>query len=357
MNGNGSLGFGEQVGLSAATSVLGGIFSAIGDAQRFKNQKKLLEYQYQKNIEQWNRQNEYNSPSAQMDRLRSAGLNPNLVYGNGGATMASADSPQYEAPEAPMNFSEHLGQQLSSRPTQLATELAQIKLLSANRENVESETHINNIEGALKMLQFDRDKYYTSRYSEIFQKNLEKTVSEIVRNETDALVNKSTVEVNGATVRLKDSQVALNKQSERLLKQRTKLTSVQIADIIDSWRERDARINLMHQQGGLYGAQTGLTLENLKFAQDTHADRAGDIYYSKVLKRYDSLIKHETLPDVVNNSHFQSLSAKEQYRILVAYGMRKAKKEVNSTSITDWTGMATVLDQWLKDSMENLDNY
>lgn len=38
----------------------------------------------------WNMQNEYNSPAAQMLRLREAGLNPNLVYGNGGSVMQSA---------------------------------------------------------------------------------------------------------------------------------------------------------------------------------------------------------------------------------------------------------------------------
>lgn len=37
----------------------------------------------------WNKQNEYNHPSAQMARLREAGLNPNLVYGNGATTTAS----------------------------------------------------------------------------------------------------------------------------------------------------------------------------------------------------------------------------------------------------------------------------
>lgn len=36
-------------------------------------------------------QNEYNLPKNQMQRLRDAGLNPNLVYGNG-ATTLSADS-------------------------------------------------------------------------------------------------------------------------------------------------------------------------------------------------------------------------------------------------------------------------
>lgn len=47
---------------------------------------------YKRGIEQWNRENAYNSPTAQMERLKQAGLNPNLVYG-GGATTLSAHSP------------------------------------------------------------------------------------------------------------------------------------------------------------------------------------------------------------------------------------------------------------------------
>ena len=39
---------------------------------------KLAEYQYSKDLDMWNRQNEYNSPSAQMERFNAAGLNPNI---------------------------------------------------------------------------------------------------------------------------------------------------------------------------------------------------------------------------------------------------------------------------------------
>ncbi|WGL31303.1 DNA pilot protein [Dipodfec virus UOA04_Rod_880] len=35
------------------------------------------------NVAQWERNNEYNSPIRQMERIKSAGLNPNLVYGEG----------------------------------------------------------------------------------------------------------------------------------------------------------------------------------------------------------------------------------------------------------------------------------
>lgn len=36
-----------------------------------------------RNVQNWHMANEYNSPKAQMQRLQEAGLNPNLIYGNG----------------------------------------------------------------------------------------------------------------------------------------------------------------------------------------------------------------------------------------------------------------------------------
>lgn len=40
----------------------------------------------------------YNSPAQQMQRLRDAGLNPNLVYGNGAVGNTSSKTPEYNAP-------------------------------------------------------------------------------------------------------------------------------------------------------------------------------------------------------------------------------------------------------------------
>lgn len=50
----------------------------------------------------WNMQNEYNSPQAQMQRFRDAGLNPNLIYGQMGesASVRSTDPGSWN-PQAP----------------------------------------------------------------------------------------------------------------------------------------------------------------------------------------------------------------------------------------------------------------
>lgn len=66
----------------------------------FGQNMKMAEYQYSKDLEMWNRGNLYNSPQAQMERLKSAGLNPNLVYGGGAVGNTTAQLPKYNAPTA-----------------------------------------------------------------------------------------------------------------------------------------------------------------------------------------------------------------------------------------------------------------
>lgn len=59
--------------------------------------RQLAEYEWSKNLEMWQRQNEYNTPSAQMQRLKEAGINPNLALGSVNSGN-SASLPQYQSP-------------------------------------------------------------------------------------------------------------------------------------------------------------------------------------------------------------------------------------------------------------------
>lgn len=54
----------------------------------------------QQNIKFWQMQNAYNTPKAQMERLKQAGLNPALIYGSGSAQtgIAGAVAPSKPAP-------------------------------------------------------------------------------------------------------------------------------------------------------------------------------------------------------------------------------------------------------------------
>lgn len=62
-----------------------------------KAQRAEAEKAYQRQVEMWNMQNQYNTPEAQMNRYKNAGLNPHLIYGQG--TPGNANSfPEYQAP-------------------------------------------------------------------------------------------------------------------------------------------------------------------------------------------------------------------------------------------------------------------
>lgn len=98
----------------ALGAIIAGGASLLGSALGFGSQKKtnkanmeLAKYQnewqtqenekaYQRNLQMWNLQNVYNSPTQQMARLRSAGLNPNLVYGSGVTGNSAGSTPQYQ---------------------------------------------------------------------------------------------------------------------------------------------------------------------------------------------------------------------------------------------------------------------
>lgn len=67
--------------------------------------KSMAQYQNQVTLDQWSRQNAYDNPSAQMQRLVGAGLNKDLLYGglsqgstSGSFTSAQSSAPVYQSP-------------------------------------------------------------------------------------------------------------------------------------------------------------------------------------------------------------------------------------------------------------------
>lgn len=89
-----------------------------------------------------NEANAFNSPAAQMNRLKQAGLNPNLVTGNPISSSASAPSPG--SGSSPSRYSEVADSLISAMSS-----LSQISVNQANAELLESETHKTDVESNL----------------------------------------------------------------------------------------------------------------------------------------------------------------------------------------------------------------
>lgn len=86
--------------IGAGIAAAGNVGSqVVGSAKNMR----IARYQYEKNIENRDYMNQYNSPAAQLHRYQEAGLNPNLIYGDSGSAVKSEgahfDAPYIQAPD------------------------------------------------------------------------------------------------------------------------------------------------------------------------------------------------------------------------------------------------------------------
>lgn len=132
-------------------AITGPISSAIQMSAQAKENKKNRQYnlmlarmQNRWNLEQWQRENDYNSPTAQMARYRKAGLNPNLIYGQQNLSASSptltsgaSSSPQDMSPigEGIRTFGQAQQMMLN-----MEMQKAQIEAIKAGTENTKANT-------------------------------------------------------------------------------------------------------------------------------------------------------------------------------------------------------------------------
>lgn len=88
---------------SLATNALNTGSSILTNRANRKHAEKMYRWQRQDSLADWAMQNEYNSPAAQMQRFKDAGLSPHLIYGqqSEAAPIRSSDaqSPTLRSPE------------------------------------------------------------------------------------------------------------------------------------------------------------------------------------------------------------------------------------------------------------------
>lgn len=113
------------------SSLMSGASGLIGQALQYKYNKRLMKLQNKYNIDMWKMQADYNSPQSQMQRFQEAGLNPNLIYGQGSNGNMS-QAPIQGVPEAP-NFTPAM-QKMAE-----AFNIENLRTIIANRKKAEAE--------------------------------------------------------------------------------------------------------------------------------------------------------------------------------------------------------------------------
>lgn len=240
-------------------------------AQREENEKNreynlnLAKMQNQWNIDQWNRENAYNTPAAQRARLAAAGMNPDLAYGEGVSANISAASPEMTAgaPSVPTDVSNLANKQTIGdvvRSTmQLRLAESQAKANDAGAKKTDQET---------KNLAVENDILSADALTRAIQNewSIEFTKSQVYYNhalekESHANAENLAAKTNNINVQTEN----LYTQRDALLQQiknmeldavqkkfdmwlRSKEFDLQVQQVMQSIKESDSRINLNNQQ-------------------------------------------------------------------------------------------------------------
>lgn len=153
--------------IPAVTAVAGVINSAIQRRNDRRNQDRqnaanlaLSDRQFEQNQQQIAELNKYNDPAAQMARFQGAGLNPNLIYGSGGASagnqtqVAKAERPEYVSSARAIQLPEMLNEFQNFQMRQ-----AQINNVKAQTKNIQERTATESVTRFLRDVQGKRSAF------------------------------------------------------------------------------------------------------------------------------------------------------------------------------------------------------
>lgn len=128
---------GAASGAGLGASVAGGWGALVGALGGLLT--KGLEFRL--NQDAISKQNEYNTPANQMARYRAAGLNPNLIYGNGQSSAGNQQSAaEYRAPDISSDVTQGLGVALG-----LVNSMAETRRNMADAKTAEANAAIAGI--------------------------------------------------------------------------------------------------------------------------------------------------------------------------------------------------------------------
>lgn len=134
---------------SALISAGGGALQSIFGLGKNKRNRQMMNYELKQNKKMFDYQNAYNTPKNQINRLKEAGLNPALMYGQGttGNSIGSAPQTRYTPDES---FDSSSLIQGVTQGAQMLLQKQQVNNLKAQQQETESRTLLNTIDATVK---------------------------------------------------------------------------------------------------------------------------------------------------------------------------------------------------------------
>lgn len=212
--------------VEALVAGIGGAFNSIFQGRQNRKNREFQEKENQINrqfaVDMWNKQNEYNLPTNQMQRLRDAGINPHLAYSNGQpmntsnapATPSGVGSlPQGIAPQ--MNIGEIFNALMTK--AQIKQMEAQTEKTLAEKEEVEARTEGIGKDNKVKDIELThRDRQILAEIG-VNEQNIEESKSRIESSEIANRKMEQEIEHLKSQKNLTDQQVENLKKTVYLI--------------------------------------------------------------------------------------------------------------------------------------------
>lgn len=153
--------------VTSAIPIVGGLYNAISQGIQNKKARDFTKEMYDKqradSLSDWNMQNAYNSPAAQMQRLKDAGLNPNLVYGSGADATSSqpvkqSDTSSHYSASAPQLDTGGIVQGFLAA-TEIGQKKAQTDILATQKTVMEQDAALKAAQAAAAVQRTAKDKF------------------------------------------------------------------------------------------------------------------------------------------------------------------------------------------------------
>lgn len=303
----------NSIGGGAIGAGIGMIGSAISQRQNYNYSKKLMELQYQQNLDLWNKQNEYNAPTAQMQRLQAAGLNPNLVYGSSVSGNSSNNTSTSLGSVSPVDYTDSMFKGVSA--------VTNMKLARSTVRRQETQNQLDLALAANKAI--DTEYLRQTLNSRVSYQN-ELTKFSLQQWPLILQQQKNIITIQGKDIDLKMQEYYNAWQEGKLIVEKSRLTRKQADELalrieafpiyLDNIRSQTYANRVNANANAQNAATNALRAKHQNALDDACAE----------LKISENKLAKGSLLDILQNRHFQAMTAQRQYEILDLFGFVKA---------------------------------
>lgn len=346
-------------GASIATNTANQLQTAAKNKRQYRNwlkqQEKLNQYQiaaekrqfdynqqirddiFAQNLAQWNRENAYNSPSAQMSRFSAAGLNANLVYGQSNLAASSPEmvsgsgvgsgSPSVgsgiETSMTPFDFSSGVEQMISAKLAEAqinklnaetvgilsdndwkdSTLQTRIEQVSADLLNTVEDTKLKDSQGNLASSQSANVQLDTEIKTELKQNTLDQAAEDLENKKTSNLNLHKTTEILEQQIKGLDLDNKIKKHIERIQKYESDIKKIDAANWSEltelKKRKENANISYLNQETAYLGKKIGSYDQELQAKLALSA--ATTLMYNQHTKLFKSQTTAQDLQNTIND--------------------------------------------------------